>query len=50
MVWLLMLVVVLSDPGLEKRLRSATLTVALVAAVANGDPGLALSLLQQKTL
>lgn len=44
-VWVL-LVALLSDTGLEKRIRSAVVTVALVASVMSGDKLQMLSLLQ----
>ena len=46
MAWIFMLVLVLADAGLQKRIRSAALTVALVAAVGGGDWQQAGALLQ----
>lgn len=43
---LALLIVMLSDAGLEKRIRSAVVTVSLVAAFLNGDKLQVLSLLQ----
>lgn len=43
-----LLIVMLADTDLQKRIRSAVVTVALVASVAGGDWAQALSLLQVK--
>lgn len=37
MTWIVLLIVMLADTDLQKRIRSAVLTVALVASVAGAD-------------